>query len=138
MRSTPAHLLPILAGVTALVMHQGLAIACLPSPSNALTCLPNNIKADSIVSAVMVNNNQVKRTTVQQTLNTMSARCQGKQLVDGTGRKVTFFQSIGCSGVPPSPQMIQAMANSQANLVKLKKNFRVVEMTCNPGGIPLP
>jgi hypothetical protein len=138
MRSTPAHLLPIIAGVTALVLHQGLAIACVPRPSNALTCLPNNIKADSIVSAVMVSNNQIKKTTVQQTLKAMSARCQGKQLVDGTGRKVTFFQQIGCGGAPPSPQMIQEMANSRANLVKLKKTFRVVEMTCNPGGIPLP
>jgi hypothetical protein len=104
-----------------------------------LTCLPNTIKADTIVSAVMnTTKNQIQITTVQQTLKALSARCQGKQLLDRTGRKVIFFQQIGCGGALPTPQMLQEMANSQANLVKLKKSFRVVEMTCNPSGFPLP
>jgi hypothetical protein len=140
MRSKSSHLLPILAGMTALIFHQGLAIACVPPPvsSSTLNCLPNNIKADSIVSAVMISNNQIKRTTVQQTLKAMSARCQNKKLVDRTGQKIAFFQQIGCSGVPPNPQMIKQMEQSRLDLAKLKKNFRVVEMTCNPGGIPYP
>jgi hypothetical protein len=139
MRSISSNLTKIAIGLSVLMLPQGLALACPPRSmvTSPLKCLPNGIQATSIVFAEIVNG-KVKQTTVQQTLTRMSARCKGNQLVDGKGRKVAFFQFRTCGGAAPTPQMIQERQQEQANLMDLKKRFQVIEMTCTPGGYPLP
>jgi hypothetical protein len=139
MGSIFSNVAKISIGFSVLMIPQAMALACPPRSTltSALKCLPTGIQANSIVSAEIVNGT-VKQTTVQQTLTRMSARCQGNQLVDGKGRKVAFFKFSTCGGAAPTPQMIRERQQEQANLMNLKKRFQVIEMTCNPGGYPLP
>ncbi len=139
MRSISSNVTKIAIGLSVLMLPQAMALACPPRSmgTSPLKCLPNGIQGNSIVFAEIVNG-KVKQTTVQQTLTRMSARCQGKQLVDGKGRKVAFFQITSCGGAAPTPQMIKERQQEQTNLMNLKKRFQVIEMTCNPGGYPFP
>ncbi len=123
------------------------ALACppRPSPMQAIRCLPKNITAKDIVSATMVGSGPkgpiVKQVTVQETLVQLKAKCDRKaKLVDAKGKEITFYATpyTSCSGVPPTPEMIKEAKTAYLALEKLKAKYTVIEMTCNPGGIPYP
>jgi hypothetical protein len=103
-------------------------------------CLPAGYQLTDIVSATMVNNTnpiQVQKVTVAQELTKIRARCRRGKLVDGRNRSIVFYQLQGCWGAfPPNGQQI--LADQGKALAQLKKRHRVIEMTCNPGGIPYP
>ena len=76
---------------------------------------------------------EVVTVTVAEKLKELKARCRKKKLVDGQGREIRFYQLIGCWGNPPDDYQQQLKSQAQ-ELAKLRKRYRVVEMTCNPDG----
>ncbi len=138
---TPMTILKISCCGVMLLLQQGVAAACPPRPIDKFVrCLPTDIKPNDIVSATMLSNNQIKQVTVQQTLKSIAARCKGTQLVDAKGREIRIVRqsSIGCGGAPPSEAMLAELRQQTAAIAKLKQRYTVIELTCNPGGIPLP
>jgi hypothetical protein len=105
------------------------------------SCLPPDIKATDVVSAALaVSSNgsgTVKTTTVRQKLNQLRAHCRHGKLVDSRGKEIHFYHLTGCWGNPPA-DYLKIMQRQEDELKELKKKYTVIEMTCNPSGIPLP
>lgn len=106
-----------------------------------LNCLPAGVKATDVVSADLANTEKggiaVKKVTVKQKLNELKARCRGSKLVDGAGREIRFYRLTGCWGSPPAdyPEILE---RQRKEIEELKKHYTLVEMTCNPSGMPIP
>ena len=104
---------------------------------NTDSCLPVGIKPTDVVSAQAVkpgaNRDQVKTITVAQKLKELRARCRKRKLVDASGREIRFYKLIGCWGNPPEDYQEQ-LERQTKELAKLRKRYRVIEMTCNPLG----
>lgn len=91
-------------------------------------CLPADIKLDDIADANI---------TVEQKLNALKAICNSaNKLVDATGKQITFYHLTGCWGNPPS-NYLELLQKQQDEINKLKEQYTVIEMTCNPSGIPI-
>jgi hypothetical protein len=109
--------------------------------SNINSCLPPNIKLTDIVSTELIsfsaaNGYTVKKITVAQKLTDLQASCAANgKLVDGTGREIYFYQLTGCWGNPPFNYQ-GLLAKQQQELQQLRQQYTVIEMTCNPSGIP--
>jgi hypothetical protein len=105
--------------------------------NNTDSCLPAGIKPTDVVSAQGVkpgaNRDQVKTITVAQKLKELRARCRKRKLVDASGREIRFYRLIGCWGNPPEDYQEQ-LERQAKELAKLRKRYRVIEMTCNPSG----
>lgn len=120
--------------------HSGAAET--PSPDFS-GCLPQDIKPQDVVSTRMASypgNGQppvVQKLTVGDQLTGLKARCDGGHLVDGNGREIYFYRLAGCWGNPPL-NYLEIMRKQSEELEKLKSRYTVIEMTCNPSGIPLP
>jgi hypothetical protein len=78
----------------------------------------------------------VQTVTVGQTLATLGATCTNGTLVDGNGRAISFYHLVGCWGNPP-PNYQAIEQKQQDDINNLKKNYTVIEMTCNPSGAPI-
>jgi hypothetical protein len=107
-------------------------------------CLPSGIKATDVVTAEQVGGGPkgpvIRKVTVRQELRRLRARCRRGRLVDGAGQEIRFYRltiAPGCFGVRP-PDYERMLAEQEEELAALKKRYRVVEMTCNPEGIPRP
>lgn len=113
----------------------------VPSESqDALSrCLPAGIKLDDVVGTTMVGyvrpENSV-RTTVAQALGGLGAVCRDDKLMDTTGREIYFYHRVGCWGNPPQ-NYGEILQKQQDELDRLKKQYTVVEVTCNPSGAPI-
>jgi hypothetical protein len=112
--------------------------------SRGYGCLPPGIKATDVVTAEQVGSGAagpvIKKVTVGQELRRLKARCRRGRLVDGAGKGVRFYRltvAPGCFGVQP-PDYERMLANQEKEVAALKKRYRVIEMTCNPSGIPRP
>jgi hypothetical protein len=124
-----------------------LANASRKPPTSIASCLPATFKLTDIVTANIVNStpNQpgtppkvtIKKITVGQTLSKLKASCLKKKLRDRNHREIQFYKLTGCWGIEP-PFAETALAKQAADLQALKKRYTVIEMTCNPGGIPYP
>jgi hypothetical protein len=66
-------------------------------------------------------------------LKELKARCRKGKLVDAGGREIRFYQMIGCWGNPPDDYQ-QQLAHQDKDLARLRKRYRVIEMTCDPAG----
>jgi hypothetical protein len=121
--------------------------ACLPPPtppviSNLSRCLPPNVKLTDIVSAELISFSvakgyNVKKVTVGQKLTELKASCTASgKLVDSTGREISFYHVTGCWGNPPV-NYVAILAKQRQELEQLRQHYTVIEMTCNPSGIPL-
>jgi hypothetical protein len=109
-----------------------------PAPRQSFAnCLPAGITASDVVSARFVRSrNTIEKTTVEQKLVEIKAKCKSGRIVDSKGKEVRFFRLQGCWGNPPvGYQEILEEQNKQ--LEKLKKRYTVIEMTCNPEGAPI-
>ena len=107
------------------------------TPDRLSACLPAGIKRTDIVSAQWLKStNEVKRITVEQKLDEIKARCKKGKLVDAAGKEVYFFRLTGCWGNPPIDYQ-ETLRHQEEQLDKLKKRYTVIEMTCNPDGVPL-
>jgi len=118
----------------------------VPSPTPSVTsnlsrCLPPNIKPTDIVSAKLIsfsplNQYNVKKVTVEQKLTEIKASCSASgKLVDGTGREIYFYHLTGCWGNPPFNYQ-NILTKQRQELEQLRQHSTVIEMTCNPSGIP--
>jgi hypothetical protein len=107
-----------------------------PVASSSLsTCLPAGTKLTDVVSVSAGGANAI---TVEQTLNNLGAQCTpDNKLVDRSGKEVRFYHLTGCWGNPP--ENYQEILQKQADdIAKLKTQYTVIEMTCNPRGLLIP
>jgi hypothetical protein len=105
-------------------------------------CLPPDIKLTDVVEATSrgyANGQTVglHKVTVEQRLNELKAACNNNnKLVDGNGKQIVFYHLTGCWGNPPQGnQYILRKQGEEIN--KLKEQYTVIEMTCNPSGAPI-
>ena len=105
------------------------------------TCLPDGINASDIVSTRQVpsakGSREVRKITVEQKLRDLKARCRRGKLVDASGTEIRFYKLVGCFG-HPSDDDREVLDRQTRELAKLRKSYRVIEMTCNPSGEQIP
>ena len=113
------------------------------SQSSLAKCLPADIKLSDVVDATSdgyANGQPVglHKVTVDQKLNELKATCNSdNKLVDGNGKQIIFYHLTGCWGNPPY-NYHEILQKQRDEIDKLKQQYTVVEMTCNPSGIPIP
>ena len=113
------------------------------SQSSLVKCLPTDIKLNDVVEATSsgyANGQPVgsQKITVEQKLNELKATCSGdNNLVDGNGRQISFYHLIGCWGNPPRNYQ-DILKRQREEIDKLKRQYTVIEITCNPSGVPIP
>jgi len=116
-------------GLLTVSSHQGTA------------CLPSEIKPTDVVSVQFiksgVDGNAVKKITVKQKLEELKAHCQNGKLVDAKGKEIYFYRLTGCWGNPPV-DYLEILEQQRQEIEKLKERYTVIEMTCNPSGVPIP
>lgn len=106
--------------------------------NNTDSCLPAGIQPTDVVSTrttVTRSKGMVITVTVAEKLVELKARCRKHKLVDGKGREIRFYPLIGCWGNPPEDYQ-QQLERQAKELARLRKRYRVVEMTCNAIGDP--
>ncbi len=113
----------------------------VPDGPKKFSCLPAGIKPTDVVSAEMVSSGKggdvVKKVRVTQRLKEMKARCRKGMLVDAAGREIRFHRLVGCWGNPPVDYQ-EILERQRKELEELRKQYTVIEMTCNPSGLPIP
>ena len=113
-----------------------VTLSAVPSGAkNTDSCLPSGIQPTDVVSSHARPGKQdaVTTITVAQKLKELKARCRKGKLVDAGGREIRFYQMIGCWGNPPEDYQEQ-LARQDKELARLRKRYRVIEMTCDPSG----
>ena len=105
--------------------------------SRFAACLPEGIKLGDVVSAQLISScptgSEVKRVTVEQTLSDLKAQCKDGKLVDSNGREIRFYKLTGCWGNPPINYQ-EILERQRREIEDMKKQYTVIEMTCNPDG----
>ena len=116
-----------------------VVICAISCRAQAYPCLPAEVKASDIASVTTLTSKTGKtysqKITVKQTLQKLRARCLRGKLVDSKGREIRFYFVQGCWGNPPA-DYLEILDRQRREIKRLKKLFTVVEMTCNPGGVP--
>ena len=111
-------------------------LSALPSAAkNTDSCLPSGIQPTDVISSQARTGKQgaITTITVAQKLKELKARCRKGKLTDAGGREIRFYQMIGCWGNPPQDYQEQ-LARQDKELARLRKRYRVIEMTCDPSG----
>ena len=110
----------------------------VPAQNRFLACLPPDVKADEVVSIQTVasksGGEEVKKITVKQKLIEIKARCKNGKLLDRSGKEIRFYRLTGCWGNPPEGYQ-EILERQSKEIESLKKQYTVIEMTCNPEGI---
>jgi hypothetical protein len=112
------------------------------SQSSLAKCLPADIKLSDVVDATSTGYANgipvgLHKVTVEQTLNELKATCNSdNKLVGGNGKQIIFYHLTGCWGNPPYNYQ-DILQKQRDEIDKLKQQYIVIEMTCNPSGIPL-
>ena len=119
-----------------------LWLSLLTVSSHQVTdCLPSEIKLTDVVSVQFIKSgndgNAVKKITVKQKLEELKAHCQNGKLVDAKGKEIHFYHLTGCWGNPPV-DYLEILEQQRKEIEKLKERYTVIEMTCNPSGVPIP
>jgi hypothetical protein len=110
--------------------------------SSLAKCLPADIKLNDVVDATSSGyaNGQpvgLQKVTVEQKLNELKATCnRDNKLVDGSGKQIIFYHLKGCWGNPPRNYQ-EILKEQRDEINRLKQQYTVIEMTCNPSGIPI-
>ncbi len=109
-----------------------MAAAPVPEPCS---CLPQNIKLSDVVTAGTGRPGRApgNKVTVEQKIHELKAVCRKGKLVDSAGKRIYFYRLKGCWGNPPEGYQ-EILKNQTAELVKLRRTYHVIEMTCNPEG----
>jgi hypothetical protein len=92
--------------------------------SKQFDCLPNDVKADDIVSY------GDKDISVQEKLVELNADCVDGRLVDGARREIRFFR-VACFGNPPS-NYDEIRQREQEEIARLRQDYTVIVIQCNP------
>jgi hypothetical protein len=127
------------------VLLSGAALICLGMGGSASkekywTCLPNGIDRTDVVSTREVQSRgrrEIRKTTVDQKLKEVKASCRRGKLLDASGTEIRFYKLAGCWG-HPSDDDREVLDRQNQELAKLRKNYRVIELTCNPSGEQIP
>lgn len=107
------------------------------SVSQSLTCLPADVKDTEIVQATK-GDPLGTRVTVGQKLKDLKARCsKNGTLIGETGNEIIFYRLKNCYGTPP-PDLAERVKKQQDELRALSKKGTVIEISCNPSGVPIP
>jgi hypothetical protein len=112
-----------------------LAVLVLPGSLGLFyqSCLPQGNELTAVVSIDIGGANRV---TVQRKLLELGAYCAGNILVDQHGKQIYFYRLIDCWGIPPE-NYLDIVRNQADEIAKLKAQYTVIEMTCDPSGRPL-
>jgi hypothetical protein len=124
----------VLTAVVLFCAHHTLA------KTDVKDCLPADVKATDVVSTVEVfsgGKREIRKTTAEQALKALKARCSQGKLIDESGKEIRFYRLVGCWG-HPSPDDQEVLDRQRQELVDLKKRYRVIEVTCNPSGLRIP
>ena len=111
------------------------------SSSPFVKCLPAEIKPDDVVEASNARDANgraigLRKVTVDQKLQELNATCSAaNKLVDGNGKEIVFYHLAGCWGNPPADYQ-EILQKQREEISKLKQQYTVIEMTCNPSGVP--
>ncbi len=118
-----------------LVLTAVLLVDLVSPVSDPCACLPKDVKPGDVVSAQLTRPGRPAggKITVEQKLKELKARCRKGKLVDASGREIYFYQMQGCWGNPPEDYQ-EILSKQASELTKLKRRYRVIEMTCNPSG----
>ncbi len=114
----------------------------IPAPAanaSCCACLPKGIKRSDIVSRLgfKPGMNKGKQTiTVEEKLATLKARCRRGKLIDGSGKQIYFYQLTGCWGNPPTDYQ-EILDKQNTELIRLRKRYTVIEMTCMTSAEPI-
>jgi hypothetical protein len=112
------------------------------SQSPLAKCLPAEIKLSDVVEATSAGyaNGQpvgLHKVTVEQKLTELKATCDGdNKLVDANGKRIIFYHLTGCWGNPPYNYQ-EILQKQRDEINRLKQQYTVIEMTCNPSGTPI-
>ena len=107
--------------------------------AETVQCLPESVKPTDVVSTTLVQTDGgtlVEKITVEQKLTELKANCKNGKLVDGAGTEIYFYKLRGCWGNPPRNYQ-EILERQEAELAILRKQYMVIEMTCNPSGFPI-
>lgn len=95
-----------------------------------LVCLPSERTLVDIVSVEGAN-----KATVVDKLHEIGGHCSfNEKLLDKTEKQIYFYELHDCWGNPPSDYR-EILQKQQDEINKLKEQYTVIEMTCNPSGI---
>lgn len=127
------------------MLLSGATLVCLTmggstSKDKYSTCLPDGINSTDIVSTRVQSikgRREIRKTTVDQKLKELKARCRKGKLVDASGTEIKFYKLAGCWG-HPSDDDREVLDRQKQELANLRKRYRVIEMTCNPSGEQIP
>ena len=121
--------------LTKFVLSAGFLAALVMPAGDPCACLPKDIKAGDVVSAQLTRPGRPAgaKITVEQKLKELKARCRKGKLVDASGRQIYFYQMQGCWGNPPADYQ-EILSQQKSELERLRRRYRVIEMTCNPSG----
>ena len=114
-------------------------LSCPSAKSSCCSCLTKDIQLTEVVSHESAKPGAWKdkhAITVADKLASLKAYCRKGKLVDGHGRQIYFFRLKGCWGNPPENYQ-EILDEQNRELMKLKKQYTVIEMTCNPSGEPI-
>ena len=97
--------------------------------------LPADVKLDTVASCGDMGKNKI---IVEQELARVGAfiSTDGK-LRSRSGREIYFHHMIGCWGNPPGNYM-QLWEEENRTLERLRQQYTVITLTCNPSGMPVP
>ena len=108
--------------------------------AETVQCLPESVKPTDVVSTTLVQTDGrtlVEKITVEQKLTELKANCKNGKLIDVAGTEIYFYKLTGCWGNPPRNYQ-EILQRQEAELAILRKQYTVIEMTCNPSGLPIP
>lgn len=118
----------------ALLIIAGASVAA-QGKSRWQSCLPADVKADEVISlTASAAGGAGKKVTVTTKLNEIGARCRGQRLVDAKGKQIHFYRLTGCWGNPPD-NYEEILDNQRQELARLRRRYRVIEISCNPSGL---
>ena len=124
-----------------LILFLYLSTLAVSSLAQKYPCLQPGVKEDTVVAVLTTNSlngaEKNKQVTVRQTLTKLKAKCLKGKLVDVKRKEIRFYNLTGCWGNPPADYQ-EILQQQRIEIEKLRKKYTVVEMTCNPSGMPLP
>src|SRR5438552_5371943 len=116
-----------------------ISLLGLTASAQVYKCLESGVKETDVSSVKTTISRKgeahIETITVRQALMKIKARCVRDKLVDGGGKPVRCYRLQGCWGNPPA-DYLEILEHQRKEIESLKKQFTVIEMTCNPAGNP--
>lgn len=127
------HLIKMMTGLALGVSLSNCGFPPVEQSQSLAECLPNSIKLTDIAER-----SSERKLTVEQRLDELKAVCNDQgDLIANSGKEVYFYKLTGCWGNAPSNYR-EILQRQQEEIQKLSQSYAVIEMTCNPSGIPIP